>query len=153
MCSKRILIFLILIISISQAYAQRSGYGVGIIIGEPTGLSGKYWMDKETAVSAGLAYSFASNNRGISLHADLINHQYGVIKSGYILPVYYGFGFRLRTKERTDGSFGVRGVVGLNWQRTDYPIDIFIEAAPVFILLPETGVAIDASLGARYFFK
>jgi hypothetical protein len=36
--------------------AQADGFGVGIILGEPTGLSGKYWLTEKTAVDAAVAW-------------------------------------------------------------------------------------------------
>jgi len=38
----------------SEAFA-REGVGVGLIVGEPTGVSLKYWLDRSTAIDAALA--------------------------------------------------------------------------------------------------
>src|SRR3990167_3199816 len=40
--------------------AQDSGMAVGLMLGEPSGASGKYWLDSETAVDGGIGYSFSS---------------------------------------------------------------------------------------------
>ncbi len=145
-------ILFLLIVSVSISFAQKSGYGFGVMIGEPTGISAKYWFDTETAVSGGLAYSILSGNSKVSLHADYIYHLPGIIDfKNEEIPFYYGFGFRLRTGGSS--SLGVRGVTGFVWQRNDYPVDIFLEAAPVFLLLPETKLEVDFALGARYYFK
>ncbi len=153
MSARKITFILFTLILFSNIYSQQNGFGIGVMLGEPTGISGKYWLDKETAVSGGLAYSLFSSNRGFSLHADLIYHLTDILKTEEEIPFYYGFGFRLRAKERTEGSFGVRGVAGFVWQRRDYPVDIFIEAVPVFKLLPETNIDFDFALGGRYYFK
>lgn len=149
----KIAAFLLGLVLLVNANAQEKGYGLGLMIGEPTGISGKYWIDEETALSGGLAYSFTSANKGFSFHADYIYHIPSLIQTNEKIPFYYGFGFRIRTKEKTEGSLGVRGVAGIVWQRNDYPLDIFLEAAPVFKLLPETNLDFDAALGIRYYFN
>lgn len=147
------LAFLILALFSTGIFAQRTGYGVGLILGEPTGISAKYWLDNESALNAGLAYSFTTANKGFSLHLDLINHLPSNIYPKENIPFYYGFGVRIRSKARTSGSLGVRGVAGLVWQHKKYPVDIFAEVAPVFQLLPETNLLFDLAIGGRYYIK
>jgi hypothetical protein len=53
---------LFLLIASSGASAQiRSDedFGLGLILGEPTGLSLKYWFDEERAVDGALAWSLS----------------------------------------------------------------------------------------------
>jgi hypothetical protein len=40
------------------AQAQDSGFGLGIIIGEPTGISAKQWTGSRTAIDGAVAWSF-----------------------------------------------------------------------------------------------
>lgn len=35
-----------------NAYSQDSGVGIGVVLGEPTGLSGKIWTGEKTAIDA-----------------------------------------------------------------------------------------------------
>jgi hypothetical protein len=132
--------------------AQDKNFGIGIILGEPTGLSGKYWMSPENAFDAGLAYSFMEDNKSFAFHADYLYHAEGVIDKYYKMPLYYGFGVRFRVREIKENTFGVRGVIGLLIYLKDAPVDVFLEAAPVFRLLPDTNIDFDIAVGARYFF-
>jgi hypothetical protein len=147
---KYILVLLVLIF-ISNTNAQSNGIGVGLIVGEPTGISGKYWTGSTTAFDAGLAWSFIDEN-AFQIHADYIFHNMRLITiSDGKLPFYYGIGARLKTA--TDIQLGVRVPLGLAYLFRNAPIDIFIEVVPILDLIPKTDFQISIALGARYFFN
>lgn len=153
MSNKIILVSLVFILlTFINSSAQDKNFGAGIVLGEPTGLSGKYWISEDNAFDAALAYSFLEDNKSFSFHADYLYHLYGVIDRYYKMPLYYGFGVRFRVRENKDNSFGVRGVMGLLVYLKEAPVDVFFEAAPVFRLLPDTNIDFDIAIGARYFF-
>jgi hypothetical protein len=58
-------------IAAGSAHAQSSE--IGIIIGEPTGLSAKFWTGGRTAADFGVAWSF-SGSGSIHLHSDYLLH-------------------------------------------------------------------------------
>lgn len=152
---KRILFLVIILISLSSfktLLGQDKGLGVGAMIGEPTGLSAKYWLNKNNALDFGLAYSFIRKNSALSIHADYIYHDFDMIKSDYRIPVYYGFGARLRFVNGDDNGLGARGIIGIAWLADKAPVDIFFEVVPVFNLFPSTALNLDIALGARYYF-
>jgi hypothetical protein len=72
---KRILFFGLFFITIFSitSFSQSRGFGLGIILGEPTGISAKYWTGSTTALDFGLGYSFEKNSR-MHLHADYLFH-------------------------------------------------------------------------------
>jgi len=43
-------------------------------------------------------------------------------------------------------------VIGIAWMPRETPVDIFLELVPSLDLTAPTGFAMDAGLGARYFF-
>lgn len=147
---KKIYAIVLFFVSLSVT-AQDRGTGIGVILGSPTGISLKHWVSPSEAMDFGLGYSL-SGNTNISLHADYLHHVDNVIKSDLQIPLYYGAGLRLISGEHIETSFGVRGVVGLDWMVRKVPVDVFFEVAPVFKLLPSTSLDLDAGLGARYFF-
>jgi hypothetical protein len=146
-------VFLIVLFISIKINGQDKGFGVGVMIGEPTGLSAKYWLDNDNALDFGLAYSFIRSNSALSMHADYIYHAFDVIKSNYRIPLYYGFGARIRLVNGADNSLGARGVIGIAWLSDEAPFDVFVEVVPVFNLFPETALNLDAAIGARYYFK
>lgn len=143
----------LLIILINTTNAQDKGFGLGVMIGEPTGFSAKYWTSSSNALDFGLAYSFVQKFSALSIHADYLYHAFDVIKSDYRLPVYYGFGARIRFVNNSDNALGARGVVGIAWLNNKLPLDVFFEVVPVFNLIPSTSLNLDIALGARYYFQ
>ena len=141
--------FLVLFSSLN--YSQDKEIGAGIIVGEPTGLSFKYWLTEKTALDAGLAWSFVDEN-AFQIQADYLIHNFNLIKvSKGKLPFYFGIGGRL--KFSTDVILGVRVPLGLAYLFSDEPIDIFLEIVPILDLLPKTDFTISAAIGGRYFFN
>jgi hypothetical protein len=142
--------------------AQDHGFGIGIILGEPTGVSAKLWTSKINAFDFGLGvglggdrikYNGRYNNSGrVHFHMDYLWHSFNAISSSERFPLYYGIGGRFNTGGGYDGSFGVRGVFGIAWFPHATPIDVFVELVPVLQITPSTGFGIDAGLGIRYFF-
>lgn len=133
--------------------AQSNEFGLGLIIGEPTGISGKYWLEENRAVDFAVGFTTFGDKNRLSVHADYLYHLNGIIPSNDDIPFYYGFGIRLRTHSSENGSFGVRGVSGLIVNLQKVPVELFFEIAPVFQLLPETKLKLDAAIGARYYFR
>ena len=142
--------------------AQDHGFGIGLILGEPTGVSAKLWTSKINAFDFGLGvglggdrikYNGRYNNSGrVHFHMDYLWHSFNAISSSERFPLYYGIGGRFNTGGGYDGSFGVRGVFGIAWFPHATPIDVFVELVPVLQITPSTGFGIDAGLGIRYFF-
>ncbi|MBL7960375.1 hypothetical protein JNL27_09060 [bacterium] len=138
-------------LSLRSLSAQDHGFGLGIIVGDPTGINGKLWTSPNTALDAAAAWDLGKNG-GIQVHGDFLIHKYNLItvQSGK-LPVYFGIGGLIGLHDKT--VLGVRGPVGLDYMFADSPFDIFIEIVPVFVLIPKTDFTFNGALGFRYFFK
>lgn len=136
--------------------AQESGFGIGIMIGEPTGLSMKQWLNSSNAIDAGVGWSFTENG-SIHLHADYLYHNYDLIKiSDAKIPFYFGIGGRLKFKgeDKSKGnSIGIRVPVGLSYQFSTAPFDVFLEVVPIMDLSPDTRLTFNSALGVRYYPK
>jgi hypothetical protein len=145
---KWILLSLTLILS-GKLSAQDSGIGLGIIVGEPTGLSAKLWTSEKIALDAGVAWSFSENGY-LRVHSDMLWHNYSIEVETGKLPLYYGVGAKLLLASEL--GLGIRVPVGLAYQFEAVPVDLFVELVPGFDLLPRTRLDLDAALGARYFF-
>lgn len=131
--------------------AQEKRFGLGIIIGEPTGISGKLWLSQTNAIDGGIAWSFTKNS-SLHLHADYLWHVYDAIESPEIVPLYWGVGGRMKTGNKGDARIGVRFVFGVNYIFKKLPVDIFFELGPIMDVIPETSLRINGGLGGRYFF-
>ena len=149
------LIALFLLIAVNESFAQERPFGLGIMFGEPTGISAKLWTSSNNAFDFGLGWSTFNNENdtrnSVNFHMDYLWHSFNVISSTERFPLYYGFGGRI-TSGGNETSFSIRGVIGIAWLPRDTPIDIFFELAPTFEFAPSSGFSIDPSLGIRYFF-
>lgn len=131
-------------------FAQDDGLGLGVVFGEPTGLSAKLWTSENTAIDAVAAWSFI-NAGFFHLHTDFLIHNFDLIDvSEGSLPVYFGIGAFVTFA--ADMGLGIRVPFGLDYQFGGAPVDIFAEIAPGLSLLPATRFYVGGGIGVRYFF-
>ena len=162
----RTLVLIVLMGTSAFTRAQSSGFGAGIILGEPTGISLKGWISGERAVAGAVAWSLREGSY-FSIHADYLFHNMDLIKLGKgRMPLYYGPGLRLRswndnrywrhghwyTEDHGRLGLGVRFPVGLAYLPAKAPVDIFLELVPGLDLVPSTEFDITGAIGARYWF-
>lgn len=155
-------LFIAMTAQTAQAQNSENAIGLGVMVGEPTGLSFKAWTSNTTAFDAGLAWSLGRRD-AIHIHADYLWHNFDVFANDVDqgqLPVYYGIGGRLvlidddpgPDGDEDDAIFGVRVPVGINYLFEENPIGLFLEVAPIVNLVPSTDLDVDAALGARFYF-
>jgi hypothetical protein len=148
---KMILLFCIpCILSAANISGPAGSFGLGIMLGEPTGISLKYWSSKTNAWDGGIAWGFGAGG-ALYLHSDYLWHNFNFIPVDEgKLPLYYGLGGRVLFADKS--HLGVRGVVGLDYMFARAPVDIFLEIAPIFDLIPGTDFTVNGAIGIRYFF-
>jgi hypothetical protein len=157
------LVILCLILATEGSHAQQRKFGLGLIIGEPTGISAKLWTSPENALDFGLGWSYGGDRvdryygyydggQRVHFHIDYLWHSFNAIRSTERFPLYYGVGAHLNSGAGYDDSFAIRGVFGIAWLPHTTPIDIFLELVPSLQLTYYTGFALDAGVGIRYYF-
>ena len=145
-----IFVVLISVLACGTADAQDSGFGLGLILGEPTGISGKLWIENNKAIDGAVAWSFDKES-AMHVHADLLFHSSNLIKQEMSkLVAYYGIGGRIKFED--DSKVGVRVPLGLNYLSSGAPLDVFFEIVPILDLGPSTDFSLNAAIGVRYFF-
>jgi hypothetical protein len=136
-------------------------FGIGIIAGEPTGLSVKYWLDDTQAIDGAAAWSFWDDD-GFQLHADYLWHNFDLIDAGGVegkLPVYYGVGARLKFEEDNgkgddgDTVFGIRVPLGISYLFEQGRLDVFAEIVPVLDLAPDVDLDLQLAVGLRFYIQ
>ncbi len=151
----RVFSFVFFALSATFASGQTGKTGVGIIIGEPTGISAKHFLSQRDAISGALAWSLAEESR-IHLHADYLRHDFRILQNELDinegqLPLYYGIGGRVSIND-DDSQAGVRFVIGVSYIFENEPFDAFFEIAPIMDLVPETELNANAGIGIRFWF-
>jgi len=131
--------------------AQDRGFGLGVILGEPTGVSAKGWISSRTAFDAGLAWSFRRSGY-LHVHADYLWHFADVVSTNQQVLPYIGIGGRIGARDNS-AIVGVRVPFGISWIPTNAPIDVFLEIAPIVDLTPETDINANGGIGVRFYFR
>jgi|SRR6056297_2936326 len=145
---KKAIILSVLLIGITSGlFAQRSGLGVGVILGEPTGLSVKKWTGSKTAIDAAAAWSLTGEY--IHFHADALVHSFALSVDEGQLPLYIGLGGRVLLADKP--AIGVRVPVGAAYHFDAAPFDMFLELAPILDLIPDSDFDVNGAIGIRYY--
>ena len=140
------ILVILIVISLSSTFAQHN-FGIGIILGEPTGLSAKLYTGSSNAFDFAAAWSFKGDGH-LLLQADYVWHSSLTRASSGELMLYYGIGGRVIFQD--DPRFGARIPVGLDYQFTTAPIDIFLELVPILDLAPSTNFNLGGGIGVRF---
>jgi hypothetical protein len=150
-------------------------FGLGLEIGEPTGLNGKLFLSDKLALDFGLGWIYRHYyyGDGAHLYADLLFHPVSLVSaSAFELPLYIGGGIRFWDFEycraRNDcgyggSAIGIRIPFGISFDFNNVPLDIFIQLVPVIDFIrgdyytfrdrDRAHFGVDLSLGIRYWFK
>jgi hypothetical protein len=143
--------------------ADTKTFGIGAILGSPTGVSANYFMSNQRAIDAALAWSLSGHDE-FHIHADYLwnrPHAFHIDRAQFDL--YFGIGLRTILRERDHHhhhddddddktSFGPRAPLGMRYNFDEFPIELFAEAALVLELVPDTDVDVDIGFGGRYYF-
>jgi len=130
--------------------AQPKKISVGVILGQPTGLSAKLWLDQTSAIDIAAAWNFLPSG-SLYVQADYLYHIYhlfGVTKGK--LPLYFGVGGSVALQPTP--TIGLRVPVGLEYLFPDAPIDLFLEVGFGVSLFPATQFQGTGGVGIRYTF-
>ncbi len=121
--------------------------GIGTMLGQPMGVTAKYWTSSSVAVDAAMGYHF---NHNFDMHADMLWHTFSSFDiSNGRLPFYVGLG--ARTLLGDDNQLGARLPFGASYLPSSDPIELFVELAPVVELVPDIGLDIDGIVGIRVY--
>lgn len=143
------LVVLFTLILAQAAFAEKKG--VGVSLGNPTGLNGKYWLSGDRAVDGGVGMSWGTHSN-VSIHSDYLLHNEAAfyLNDVHPLDLYYGIGGRMEFAD--DIELGVRIPVGLVHNIDGGSADMFAELAPIVDFVGRTGVELHWLFGGRYYF-
>ena len=156
---KKAALILVLFASLAGLSFGESNHnvGLGIMLGEPTGISFKLWNRQTTAWDAGAAWSFVGG-KYFQIHGDFLLHNFNLFRvdTGR-MAFFYGVGARIKFGSTTDSGdtktvLSLRVPVGISYEFEKTPIELFLEVAPMLNLTPATEVDIAGGVGFRYYF-
>ncbi len=142
-------------------FTANKTFGIGLIIGEPIGLSAKYYLSESTALDFALGeYDRFREDDDLGVHIDFLWHPVTLVTADpFVMPLYFGIGGRLVGDD--DGpdddevDFAVRAPLGIALDFNRVPVDVFFELAILIELVNDDNdddVDLDAGIGVRYYF-
>lgn len=156
---------LLVLTALNPASATEVGsrqFGLGVILGDPTGLSAKLYLGGPTnAVDFALAFDTYSDNGNTNgdmyFHATYLIHPSVLAKpDGFEMPWHVGVGGYVMSDEFQNSndrdSLGVRVPVGLDFNLDAIPLQFFGDIALRVNLFADTYIDFDLGIGARYYF-
>lgn len=145
----------------AKRFVANKTFGLGLMIGAPTGLSGKYFYGRDKAIDFGVgAFRYYRGRDGLQIHVDHLWHPVTLASTeDFELPLYVGIGGRVfdfdDDNDRDGLALGVRAPVGISLDLNRTPIDIFFELALVADLFVDYddryGVDVNGALGLRFY--
>ena len=161
-----------------SAQATEVGYGrkfgLGLVLGDPTGLTAKLWIAPTNALDFGLGFwgygvndrcfqngngSVTCGNYGYSNGTFNMDYlwQSNIVRSTAQLDWHVGVGGRALWWGGgcANNCFGIaaRGPIGLDLMFNNPGfLEVFFELAPAFYFVPGFGFAIEGGLGVRFYF-
>ncbi|HKA86512.1 MAG TPA: hypothetical protein VKE22_02565 [Haliangiales bacterium] len=143
-----------------RADAQGRPFGLGVILGNPTGISAKAYLARAHAIDAAVGAAFLHGS-GLHIHADYLWHPVILAEDeAFTLPLYIGIGGRMliRGREGIQGDkfhLGPRVPVGFLFDFKQIPIDVFVEVALIVDVIRTAGddvIDVNGGIGVRYYF-
>jgi hypothetical protein len=128
---------------------EQKTFGIGFILGSPTGISFKTWTSSIGAIQGRLDWS-----------RDRLNIQIGFSKHNFEqinvnkgkMPFYYGLGTRYKLLENNENRLGLAGIFGIEYILETRPVEVFLEFSPVLDIVPSMELGISGGLGLHYYF-
>ncbi|MFA3783488.1 hypothetical protein ABRY23_10540 [Melioribacteraceae bacterium 4301-Me] len=137
-------------------------FGFGVNIGEPLGLTVKFWTNNQNAFAAYIGGSYFGNPR---LGIDYLWH-FNAFNSN-LVKLYAGPGVHFGLNEghtiiyqykqdkfyyRASGvGLAVRGIVGINFIPQNTPLEFYLELGPLLGLAPNFGSIFEGAIGFRFY--
>jgi hypothetical protein len=152
-------------------YSRR--FGIGVMFGEPSGITGKYWLSAKNALDFGLGFGLGwygtCDNVGhfcayhsTSLNADYLWHPSVLARGSVELNWHIGVGGRLwlfnygsrfvNNRDNTFVDLAARVPIGLDLMFAEANfLEVYGELAPSFYI-HDGSLGVEGSLGARFYF-
>jgi hypothetical protein len=162
----------------AEPYRSKSRFGLGLELGAPTGLAGKYFVGGgQFAVQGGVGIIEGWGDDGLHIHAEALWHPATITRSRTVdIAMHVGVGGRIFHHEWggpracwdgrdyyddcDDTHVGVRAPIGVSFMFNQTPMDLFVELALVVDVLhvnddymyDHDHAGLHGALGGRFYF-
>jgi hypothetical protein len=154
-----------------ETYVANGTFGLGLELGAPFGLNGKYFLSDNTALNFGLGFIYDryyyDDRDGVNLYLDHLWHPLSITNQpAFQLPLYVGVGGRFwsfddgrRGVDDGGRAIGVRAPIGIAFDFNKVPLDIFVQLTFTLDVFfdyyrdDRLGFHLEGSFGIRYWFN
>lgn len=126
---------------------------IGVVLGDPTGLSGRMGIDSKHSIEGALAFS-SSKYEGMHIHGTYLwDRARSFSTHEGPIDLYYGLGARIisihQGKYDGDTAIGARAPLGLLYNFNNPDLELFGEISLALDLTPKIDVDLDLGIGLR----
>lgn len=144
-------------------YSASRDLGLGIVLGEPTGFSGKYWLDDQKAIDGIVGYRWG---KSVVLAGDFLWHfaqpfgadndftsrLFAYVGGGLMFGAFNSSSAGNTNTNATEFGLALRIPAGLEWRSFDQQFGVYLEVAPGMAIAPSTAAVFNGGVGGRYYF-
>lgn len=146
------LICLLSLVLATNVWAVGGNNGVGIVFGDPSGLTFQHKIDAKQFTDFYFAYTW--DEEWIFM-GDYKYRLHGLFDGQVPVTPYVGLGAFLKIedhKHNDDLALGVRIPLGVEWVAPEVPVTLFAELVPALRIIKSTDGDFQAGIGGRFFF-
>jgi hypothetical protein len=134
----------------APANADGGPFGLGLVLGDPAGISGAYRLGDKMMLDAAIGLDVLGDS-DFYLHVELLLSSPPLVTGSSVgLSAYAGIGGYM--VDHSDPGIGARAPFGLSLDFTRVPLQLFAEIALYVALVPGVDADIGGAAGFRYFF-
>lgn len=133
----------------AAALDDRNEFGMGLLLGEPSGINAQFFWTSKSALDFTGAWSWRD---WFFVSADYQIYDY-ILDSPREWKWYYGLGAYLTIPENEDGTIGARIPLGVKYHFPHSPIDFWAEVAPALQIAPDTEPELQGGLGVTFWIR
>lgn len=143
-------------------------FGLGLELGAPTSLNGKYFLSSDRALDFGIGTIYTYGDRsGFHVYGDYLWHPTSLASvEAFELPFYIGLGARIwrfdygvdNAPDDSATAVGLRVPIGISFDFNTIPLDAFVQVVPTLDFYDgyrkhSVYIDLDASIGVRFWFN
>lgn len=143
---------LLLTLSFSLSSHAEGQNGLGIVFGDPSGITYQRKLNQQQFADFYFAYTW--DDEWVFM-GDYKLHLNGIFGESTPVVPYAGVGAFLKIEDKKhndDVALGVRVPLGVDWKIPQGPIVLFGELVPALRLIKSTDADFQAGIGGRFFF-
>jgi hypothetical protein len=144
-----VMIMMIMSMSCMAHAEEKNDIGIGLVLGEPSGLNTQFFWTQRSAIDVTVAWSWKD---WLFISTDYQVYDY-ILDSPREWKWYYGLGVYTVFPKNEDGKFGLRIPLGLKYHFPHSDIDAWAEVAPALRLVDKTEAELQGGLGLTFWIK